>query len=181
MYFSLTLLFLFGLLAQVVILLTLTSYFLLFFFISPKKFPRPKLFWPIIYRLNDFSFGRFEGNIPIRFFQVGCMFTNWFVEFFSLWKIISKIIGKLLVFLNFLLLSKNVYQLKERLFPIVPAYFPRVSFYLTPLSTAFEKVCGRILPIFFTNKFMALAIVKFLIFNRFVNLFGFSRKKASKI
>ena len=31
----------------------LTSYFLLSFFVSLKKIPRPKSFWPVFYRPND--------------------------------------------------------------------------------------------------------------------------------
>ena len=42
---------------------------------------------------------------------------------------------------NFLLNFKKGYDLKGCLVHCVPVYSPRVSFYLTPLSTAFEKVC----------------------------------------
>ena len=53
----------FDLLVEFVILLTLTSYFLLcFFFVLLKKVRRHKLFGPNFYRLSDLFLGSFKGN-----------------------------------------------------------------------------------------------------------------------
>ena len=46
------------------------------------------------------------------------------------------------------------YQFKDRLLPSEPAYSPRVSFYLIPLSTAFKKLSERILDPFSKTTFL---------------------------
>ena len=81
------------------------------------------------------SFGCFhvkhKFHTPFSIFQVGCMFINRFVEvLFSIWKII------------------------DRPLSFVPAYSLRVSLYLTPLSTAFGKVCGGVFDPYFDFSFV---------------------------
>ena len=129
----------------------MTSYFLCFFYFALEKIAGPKLFWPIVYRLNDFNFCRFKGNtietLSSAFFKLVVCLPIGYLNFFRYEKLFEKFY---FFFSIFSTAFKKVYQLKDRLFPIVPAYFPRFSFYLTPLSSAFEKVCGRICdPYFF--------------------------------
>ena len=91
------------------------------------------------------NFVSFQGKnkwiAPLCTFYVGCMFINRFVEFlfFSLWKLISKFIGKFFVFQKLIVTIEKGYQLKNRLVPCVIIYSPRVSFYLTPLFFARKK------------------------------------------
>ena len=81
------------------------------------------------------NFGSFHEkhnfHTPFSIFQLGCMFINRFVEvLFSMWKI------------------------KDRPVSFVPAYSLRVSLYLTPLSTAFGKVCGGVFDPYFDFSFV---------------------------
>ena len=73
-----------------VILLTLTSYFLLNFFLALKSIPRQKLFRPIFHRMNDLIF-KINTILTLTSPLVLNVFTNLFVEisFFSFWKIVS--------------------------------------------------------------------------------------------
>ena len=61
------------------------------------------------------------------YFELDCFFFFSFCKNFSFYQ-------------KLLLVFKKGYQLKDNLLPCVPAYSPRVSFNLTPLSTAFETV-----------------------------------------
>ena len=61
-HFFLKLLLMFDFLLQFVIFLILASYFVLFFFVSPKKIRQTKLFRPNYHWLNDLILGRSKGN-----------------------------------------------------------------------------------------------------------------------
>ena len=67
--FFLKLLLMFDFLLQFVIFLILASYFVLFFFVSPKKIRQTKLFRPNYHWLNDLILGRSKGNtiLVLRF------------------------------------------------------------------------------------------------------------------
>ena len=82
---------------------------------------RPNLFQPIfiISRVNDLFLGSIKGNAILTllsFFEVGCLFTNRFVEiaFFFVMENISKFIGKFEFFSELLLIFKKGYKLKDR-------------------------------------------------------------------
>ena len=85
-----------------------------------------------IHQLDDLILGRYKKkqfNTALLIFQFGlCLpfgLLIFFVQFF---------------FQIYSWLSKNGYPLKGSVLPCVPVFPSRVSFYLTPLPTAFEKV-----------------------------------------
>ena len=95
-----------------VILLALIKCFL--FFVPVKNFIRPKLIWPIFYRLKNLIFGRFMGNttftFPSAFFKIDCIFVFRFVEisFFSFFGLVgSCLLYRLSFFLRRLMREKS--------------------------------------------------------------------------
>ena len=132
----------FDLFLQFLILLTLTSYILFCCFLlnnSSAQFTSVYFF-----RLNSLTL---EGRQKISFFQVSCMFTSRFDDFFFRYeKLFPSSLQKLQFFSeNFSDFQNKGYKLEDRLLICVVAYSPWVSFYLTPLPTAFEIVCREYL------------------------------------